>query len=294
MDARLPRIFRNVRGSVTLLVVAAVGLVGALAIGDALRSGRSSSAAGTSPLTTTERPSISTEQEIFLPPTVARKQAIKRIGNRWAELFAAGGTQGSCFQMTQPACERINCVRVGGIEIRNCTLPTLAFRRSFLDATVEDIVVRQGWQAAVWFSNGEVVEFMGDGGTWRVRRLGEDVPRKFAELRDRQEIEWKGNAWARLFATGRPRHDGSCRYQTQPLCERNACVRVGGFKIRNCTPPTRAFRNSFLDATVEDIVIKGDRAAARFSNGELVEFSGGGGVWWVHKLGENAGRGFFE
>jgi hypothetical protein len=65
---------------------------------------------------------------------------------------------------------------------------------------------------------------------------------------------------------------------------------------RNCTPPTRAFRRSFEGATVEDIVIKGGRAAARFSNGEVVlfVFPSGGGTWLVHKLGENAGRGFFE
>ena len=110
----------------------------------------------------------------------------------------------------------------------------------------------------------------------------------------RQQIERNGDAWARAFVTGQPTRDQSCRYQTQPLCERNACVRVGGIKIRNCTPPTRAFRLSFLNARVEEIVIKGNRAAARFSNGEVVGFFGDGGTWWVQKLGRNAGRGFFE
>jgi hypothetical protein len=110
----------------------------------------------------------------------------------------------------------------------------------------------------------------------------------------KQQIERNGNAWARAFVTGQPTRDQSCRYQTQPLCERNACVRVGGIKIRNCTPPTRAFRLSFLNARVEEIVIKNNRAAARFSNGEVVGFFGDGGTWWVQKLGRNAGRGFFE
>jgi hypothetical protein len=55
-----------------------------------------------------------------------------------------------------------------------------------------------------------------------------------------------------------------------------------------------AFRRSFEDATVVDIVIKGHRAAARFSNGEVVRFWGDGGTWLVHKIGEDAGRGFFE
>jgi hypothetical protein len=110
----------------------------------------------------------------------------------------------------------------------------------------------------------------------------------------RQQIERNGDAWARAFVTGQPTRDQSCRYQTQPLCERNACVRVGGIKIRNCTPPTRAFRLSFLNARVEEIVIKGNRAAARFSNGEVVGFFGDGGTWWVHRLGRNAGQGFFD
>ena len=69
----------------------------------------------------------------------------------------------------------------------------------------------------------------------------------------------------------------------------------GGIKISNCTPPTLAFRRLFLDAKVEEIVIKGDRAAALFSNGEVVVFVGVlGGNWLVHKLGGNAGRRFFE
>lgn len=109
----------------------------------------------------------------------------------------------------------------------------------------------------------------------------------------RQEIERIGNSWAGLFATFGP---GSCQYQTQPLCERVACTRVGGVKIRNCTRPTRAFRRSFDGATVEDIVLKGGRAAARFSNGEVVllVFPSQTGTRLVHKLGENAGRGFFQ
>ncbi|MGH2992132.1 MAG: inorganic diphosphatase [Solirubrobacterales bacterium] len=56
----------------------------------------------------------------------------------------------------------------------------------------------------------------------------------------------------------------------QPLCERIACERISG-PIRNCTPPSSAFRKSFEGATVQDIAIKGDQAAARFSNGEAVE-----------------------
>jgi hypothetical protein len=108
----------------------------------------------------------------------------------------------------------------------------------------------------------------------------------------RQEIEQIGNEWASLFASDLQ----TCQDMSQPLCERIACERAGGIKIRNCTPPTRAFRRSFEGATVEDIVIKGGRAAARFSNGEVVMivFASAPDTWFVHKLGEDAVRGFFE
>jgi hypothetical protein len=71
-----PRIFNDLRGSVTLLVVAAVGIVAALAIGDALRSGRSSSAAGTAP-TTTPAPTTDTA----LPPTLTSTPEVARSPN---------------------------------------------------------------------------------------------------------------------------------------------------------------------------------------------------------------------
>ena len=111
------------------------------------------------------------------------------------------------------------------------------------------------------------------------------------------KIEQTGNNWAPLFAAN---DRAACEFQTQPLCERIACERVGGFKIRNCTPPSTALQKSFEGATVQDIAIKGDRAAVRFSNGEVVELEGDAdpsplaGVWYVHKLVGNAGRGFFE
>ena len=107
----------------------------------------------------------------------------------------------------------------------------------------------------------------------------------------KQEIERIGNSWAPLFAAENAQ---SCRYMTQPVCERIACERVGGVKIRNCTPPTAAFRKSFEAATLEETAIRGHRAAARFSNGEVVEFYGDAGTWHIKKVGGNAGRGFFD
>jgi hypothetical protein len=112
-----------------------------------------------------------------------------------------------------------------------------------------------------------------------------------------QRIERIGNGWARLFGTGSP----SCSYETQPVCMRIACERPGNVPIENCTPPSAEFRDSFRDATVDEIAIKGDRAAARFSNGEVIElgedltgFEHAGVWWWITKVGGNAGRGFFE
>jgi hypothetical protein len=116
---------------------------------------------------------------------------------------------------------------------------------------------------------------------------------------DEQQIELIGNQWAPLFAAGRT---PGCNVGEglivliQPLCERIACQRAGGVKIRNCTRPTSAFRDSFAEATVQDIEIKGNptRAAARFSNGEVIELIEWGSSWAIAELGGNAGSTFFE
>jgi hypothetical protein len=111
-----------------------------------------------------------------------------------------------------------------------------------------------------------------------------------------QEIEQTGNEWARLFAGDRHRPAlGTCQHMTQQGCERMNCERVGSRPIRNCTRPSWQFRKSFVDTTVVAIVIKGQQADARFSNGKTVRLAiGTGGSWWIHKVGGNAGRNFFE
>ena len=112
-----------------------------------------------------------------------------------------------------------------------------------------------------------------------------------------QAVELSANEWARLFAAS---DNAACeRYMAQPACEREACERVGNRKIENCTPPSSAFRNSFRDARVEDVAIKGESAGARFSNGETVrlmrvEGTGPNGVWWIEKFGGDAGRKLLE
>jgi hypothetical protein len=125
-------------------------------------------------------------------------------------------------------------------------------------------------------------------------KFGDMAP---ADLAAVQEIEETGNRWARLFAASDP---AACeKYMTQPACERESCVRVGPKPVPHCRQPSAAFRLSFLRARVEDVVVTGKFAGARFSNGRTVLFihvegSKPNGAWWIDKFGGNAGRAFFE
>ena len=113
---------------------------------------------------------------------------------------------------------------------------------------------------------------------------------KLLKLSAKRQVELFGNSWAPLFGGG---HDnGACFYEGQPLCERIDCERPASGPIENCTPPSPRFRRSFADATVKDVAIKGDRAAAQFSNGDVIELAGPGPDWLIDKLGGNAGDGF--
>jgi hypothetical protein len=126
---------------------------------------------------------------------------------------------------------------------------------------------------------------------------GDNAPRAF--IPQRQRIARTANRWARLFAAGGPKVGGgpnACKDMTQPACERLDCSRISGVPVPGCKPPTAAFRLSFARAKVEDVEIKGRRAAARFSNGEVVEleFDEHDGVWRIHNWGRNAGGWFLE
>jgi hypothetical protein len=156
-----------------LLVVAAVGVLVALAVADALRSERSSAPATAPPTTTQPRqPTL-----IETPPRgVPDRVEIEWIGNHWAPLFA-NRRRNTCSYMTQPLCKEITCEDVGGQKIRNCTPPT-ALQKSFEGATVQDIWVK-GFRAVALFSNGEFVTFFGDGGTWSVQKLGESAGHRY-------------------------------------------------------------------------------------------------------------------
>jgi hypothetical protein len=110
------------------------------------------------------------------------------------------------------------------------------------------------------------------------------------DRRTAQKIERTGNSWARLFGAGRRCN----RFMIQPACERFACERPSGELIENCTPVSSEVQRSFAAAEVEDVVIRGIWAAARFSNGETVLFRDVGisRSWAIVAVG--AGTKFFE
>lgn len=108
---------------------------------------------------------------------------------------------------------------------------------------------------------------------------------------EQQELERRAvafaNGWARLYAGSEP---DECRYMSQPACERETCMRVsrGTTRIRGCTPPSAEFRRSFRRANVEEIVSIGRQAAARFTNGAVVELSlptNLADVWMIGRVG---------
>jgi hypothetical protein len=141
------------RNGLTLLVVATLGVLAALAVVDALRSGPSPSAAATAPPTTTSlrAPAVTTTLFAF----GSRKGAIEEIGNTWASLYAADDPK-ACGYMGQGLC---------------ALKPLPRFRASFDGATVQDIRFLNSYQARAEFSNGILVEFFGDGGTWTIVKV---------------------------------------------------------------------------------------------------------------------------
>jgi hypothetical protein len=278
---------------VLLLTLLALGALGLVACGG-----------GDDDETTTEV-GLSREQRI--------EQEIEQAGNEWAALFAGG--ERFCELMTQPACERNTCKSVAG-PVENCAPPSSAYRKSFEDATVEDIGITGG-KTGARFSNGETVQLEkvkhtpdplaedGDRAGWLIDKVGGNAG-------DVELITEVGNAWARLFAED---NSAACEFMFgQPLCE-EFFGRVG-------EPPEvgrpSGFQESFANATVERVEVKDakqirakdgtpvelHRAAAEFSNGEVVEFIeetdatdplfGQLGAWFVDDVGRNAGRGFFK
>jgi hypothetical protein len=243
-----------------LLVVAAVGILTALALGDALRSGRSSSAPSTAP-TTSPAPTTDTAP----PPNSTPVRGLARPPN---------------------TCGAFRIARSG--EYPLLIVEVVAGEVTCHDARRVMKAHSVGLQSGSWICHGP------EGSSRCDKPSGEELSAHFADpLEDPEwEMERIANRWALSFAST----NGGCSgHMTQPLCERIACERVGHVKIRNCTPPTTAYRRSFGKARLEEIAIKGKRVAARFSNGELIELVGVvGGNWLVHKVGGQAGRKVFE
>jgi hypothetical protein len=103
-----------------------------------------------------------------------------------------------------------------------------------------------------------------------------------------KEIERLGNRWARLFGAGRRCN----QLMGQPLCERINCERLGE-PIPNCTPVSSKVQRSFAGAVVREVVVRGQRAAARFSNGATVRFTRAPDqFWFIERVG--AGQRLFE
>ncbi len=99
-------------------------------------------------------------------------------------------------------------------------------------------------------------------------------------LSDEQLITRRGNEWAPLFAQG-GYAPSLCSYMGQPACERMGCERVGDQPIKNCTPVSAEFRESFADATVERVGVQDHYAYAEFTNGESVEFEAKNSAWFI-------------
>ena len=246
----------------TLFVVAAVSVVAALAIGDALRSGRSSSPPSTA---STTAPTPTTDTAPPPDSTPVREPA------------RAPNTCGA-FRIAPSGEYPLLVVEVVAGEV-TCHDARRVMKAHYV-----------GLLSGSWVCDGP------EGRTGCERPSGERVRAHFADaLEDPEwEMERIANRWARVFASTRSwaRCSG---HMTQPLCERIACESLGGSKIPNCTPPTTAYRRSFGKARVEEIAIKGERVAAMFSNGELITLVGVvGGDWLVHKLGGQASRWVFE
>jgi hypothetical protein len=109
--------------------------------------------------------------------------------------------------------------------------------------------------------------------------------------------------WARVFASSTKPLIALIDYMDPTAVDQLKCRRAvplepdrdGLVPIPNCMRPTPAYRLSFRDATIQEIAIKGDRAAARFSNGETIRLHRWSAVdWRVGRIGGDAGRGIFE
>jgi hypothetical protein len=115
----------------------------------------------------------------------SQRQAVEVTAGEWAHLFAISDPAACGRYMTQPACEREQCDRVGSGKIANCRPPSATFRNSFRDARVEEVAIGRKF-AAARFSNGETVRLIrvegtAPNGVWLIDDFGRDAGRKLLE-----------------------------------------------------------------------------------------------------------------
>jgi hypothetical protein len=117
--------------------------------------------------------------------TLSPEQAVEWTATEWARLFAASDPAVCERFMTQPACERIECMRVGNQPVENCTPVSPAFRRSFRGARVENLHI-DGRSAGVAFTNGRTavltrVSGSEEGGVWWIAKFRGNPARALLE-----------------------------------------------------------------------------------------------------------------
>jgi hypothetical protein len=107
----------------------------------------------------------------------------------------------------------------------------------------------------------------------------------------KQQIKETGDTWAAFFSAG---NEAACDYMIKAA--QGACDLGVYFDGR----PSK-FLQSFNGATVKQVKVRGDQAAAMFSNAQTVEFGKDksdddvpDSDWGVVNLGAGAGRSFFK
>jgi hypothetical protein len=96
--------------------------------------------------------------------SLSPEETVEWTANEWARLFAASDPAACERYMSQPACERVDCMAVGNRPVQNCTPVSAAFRRSFQNARVEEVAIERKF-GGVRFSNGRTVQVIHVEGT---------------------------------------------------------------------------------------------------------------------------------
>lgn len=103
-----------------------------------------------------------------------------------------------------------------------------------------------------------------------------------------EQIKAVGDNWAPRFAAA---DKAACQYMTDSALEACEMVFVGGAPGR--------LQQQFDGATVEEVVVRGRKAGARFLGGATVVFAKvpdapADALWRIFNLGGNAGKRFFR